>query len=95
MRRLPAFAALQLAGVLSREQCERVAASPPSISLPPSMWIGQHFWERAYFVSTVGRDEEVIDGYIRNRAKDARPVLPRAEGDAVPAAFLPAAVIRS
>ena len=28
---------------------------------------GQHFWARGYFVSTVGRDEEVIRNYIRHR----------------------------
>ena len=28
---------------------------------------GQHFWARGYFVSTVGRDEEVIRNYIRNQ----------------------------
>ena len=28
---------------------------------------GQHFWARGYFVSTVGRDEEVIRQYIQNQ----------------------------
>ena len=27
--------------------------------------MGQHFWARGYFVSTVGRDEAVIREYIR------------------------------
>jgi putative transposase len=30
-------------------------------------FVGQHFWARGYFVSTVGRDEEVIRRYIRNQ----------------------------
>src|SRR5271169_2277071 len=30
-------------------------------------FIGQHFWARGYFVSTVGRDETVIRDYIRNQ----------------------------
>lgn len=30
-------------------------------------FVGQHFWARGYFVSTVGRDEEVIKQYIRNQ----------------------------
>ncbi len=35
--------------------------------------VGQHFWARGYFVSTVGRNEEVIREYIRNQEKeDAR-----------------------
>ena len=34
---------------------------------------GQSFWARGYFVSTVGRDEEVIRNYIRHQEKeDAR-----------------------
>ncbi len=31
---------------------------------------GQHFWARGYFVSTVGRDEEVIREYIQNQEKE-------------------------
>ena len=30
-------------------------------------FVGQHFWARGYFVSTVGRDEEVIRQYIRHQ----------------------------
>jgi REP-associated tyrosine transposase len=36
-------------------------------------FVGQHFWARGYFVSTVGRDEATIREYIRNQEKeDAR-----------------------
>ena len=36
-------------------------------------FVGQHFWARGYFVSTVGRDEEVIRQYIRHQeAEDQR-----------------------
>lgn len=36
-------------------------------------FVGQHFWARGYFVSTVGRDEEVIRRYIRDQEnEDAR-----------------------
>ena len=31
---------------------------------------GQHFWARGYFVSTVGRDEQVIREYIQNQEKE-------------------------
>ena len=31
---------------------------------------GQHFWARGFFVSTVGRDEEVVRGYIRKQAEE-------------------------
>ena len=30
-------------------------------------FVGQHFWARGYFVSTVGRDETLIREYIRNQ----------------------------
>ncbi|KQZ79544.1 transposase [Rhodanobacter sp. Root561] len=33
-------------------------------------FVGQHFWARGYFVSTVGRDEQVIRAYIRNQEKE-------------------------
>ena len=36
-------------------------------------FVGQHFWARGYFVSTVGRDEAVIREYIKKQeAEDAR-----------------------
>jgi putative transposase len=33
-------------------------------------FVGQHFWARGYFVSTVGRDEQVIRNYIRHLEKE-------------------------
>jgi len=30
-------------------------------------FVGQHFWARGYFVSTVGRDETMIREYIRHQ----------------------------
>jgi putative transposase len=36
-------------------------------------FIGQSFWARGYYVSTVGRNEEVIKQYIREQeAEDKR-----------------------
>ena len=36
-------------------------------------FVGQHFWARGYFVSTLGRDEVVIKEYIRRQeAQDKR-----------------------
>jgi putative transposase len=37
-------------------------------------FVGQHFWARGYFVSTVGRDEEVIRAYIRHQEQEDRRV---------------------
>ena len=33
-------------------------------------FVGEHFWARGYYVSTVGRDEEVVRAYIQNQAKE-------------------------
>ena len=36
-------------------------------------FVGQHFWARGYFVSTVGRDEAMIRAYIQKQEReDAR-----------------------
>ena len=33
-------------------------------------FVGQHFWARGYFVSTVGRDETVIREYIKRQEEE-------------------------
>ena len=33
-------------------------------------FVGQHFWARAYWVSTVGRDESVIREYIQKQKEE-------------------------
>ena len=33
-------------------------------------FMGQHFWARGFFVSTVGRDEAVVREYIRNQEQE-------------------------
>ena len=35
-------------------------------------FIGQNFWARGYFVSTVGRDEETMKNYIRKQEEADR-----------------------
>ena len=35
-------------------------------------FVGQHFWARGYFVSTVGRDEGVIREYIRRQEAEGK-----------------------
>jgi len=37
-------------------------------------YVGQHFWARGYFVSTVGRDEQGIREYIRHQEAEDRRV---------------------
>jgi putative transposase len=33
-------------------------------------FVGQHFWARGYFVSTIGRDEKTIREYIRTQEQE-------------------------
>ena len=35
-------------------------------------FVGQHFWARGYFVSTLGRDERAIRAYIRAQEQEDR-----------------------
>ena len=37
-------------------------------------FVGQHFWARGYFASTVGRDEQVIRNYIRHQEAEDRRI---------------------
>jgi len=37
-------------------------------------YVGQPFWARGYFASTVGRDEQVIRNYIRHQDEEDRRV---------------------
>jgi putative transposase len=35
-------------------------------------FVGQHFWARGYYVSTVGRDEAMVRRYIQQEVEDQR-----------------------
>ena len=35
-------------------------------------FVGQHFWARGYWVSTVGKDEAAVRQYIQNQEKEDR-----------------------
>ena len=37
-------------------------------------YVGQNFWARGYFASTVGRDEQVIREYIRHQEAEDRRI---------------------
>jgi len=37
-------------------------------------FVGQHFWARRFFVSTVGRDERVIREYISKQEEEDKPL---------------------
>jgi putative transposase len=66
----PKYAVSQVVGYIKGKSAIHVA---PQYGESRRNFVGQHFWARGYFVSTVGRDEELIREYIRHQeAEDKR-----------------------
>ena len=63
----PKFAVSQLVGFIKGKSAIHLARV---YGERKRNFVGQHFWARGYFVSTVGRDEAVIRDYIRNQEKE-------------------------
>ena len=62
----PKYAVSQVVGFIKGKSAIHLARSYAERS---RNFVGQHFWARGYFVSTVGRDEGVIREYIRHQKK--------------------------
>ena len=60
----PKYAVSQVVGYIKGKSAIRLARV---YGERKQNYVGQHFWARGYFVSTVGRDEQVIREYIRNQ----------------------------
>jgi putative transposase len=66
----PKYAVSQVVGYIKGKSAIHIART---YSGRKRNFTGQHFWARGYYVSTVGRDEEVIRQYIVNQeAEDKR-----------------------
>lgn len=66
----PKYAVANVVGFIKRKSAIHIART---FMERKRNFVGQHFWARGYFVSTVGRDEAVIRRYIRNQeAEDKR-----------------------
>jgi len=63
----PKYAVSQVVGFIKGKSAIHLARSYGERS---RNFVGQHFWARGYFVSTVGRDEEVIREYIRHQEEE-------------------------
>lgn len=63
----PKYAVSQVVGFIKGKSAIHMARSYAERS---RNFVGQHFWARGYFVSTVGRDEEVIREYIRHQEEE-------------------------
>ncbi len=60
----PKYAVAQVAGYIKGKSAIHIARTFGKRS---RNFTGESFWARGYFVSTVGRDEEVIRNYIRKQ----------------------------
>ena len=60
----PKYAVSQVVGFIKGKSAIHLARTYGERS---RNFVGQNFWARGYFVSTVGRDEEVIREYIRHQ----------------------------
>ena len=66
----PKYAVLQVVGFIKGKSAIHLARV---YGEKKRSFVGQHFWARGYFVSTVGRDEELIREYIKKQeAEDTR-----------------------
>ena len=66
----PKYAVAQVVGYIKGKSAIHIART---IGGRTRNFVGESFWARGYFVSTVGRDEQVIREYIRRQeAEDQR-----------------------
>ena len=65
----PKFSVAQVIGYIKGKSAIHIARN---LSESRRNFVGQHFWARGYFVSTVGRDEKVIREYIRRQEAEDR-----------------------
>lgn len=65
----PKYAVAQVVGFIKGKSAIHIARRYAEVK---RNFVGQHFWARGYFVSTVGRDEEVIREYIRHQEQEDR-----------------------
>ena len=60
----PKYSVAQIMGYMKREEFDMDHAN---VERKMRNFLGHKFWARGYFVTTVGRDEEVIRAYVRNQ----------------------------
>ena len=63
----PKYAVAQVIGYIKGKSAIHIARTYMEVK---RNFVGQHFWARGYFVSTVGADEEVIRQYIRHQEEE-------------------------
>lgn len=63
------YSVIQLVGFIKGKSAITVARD---VQGRAKNFVGQSFWARGYYVSTVGRDEKIIREYIRNQEAEDR-----------------------
>jgi len=67
----PKYAVAQVVGYIKGKSAIHIARQ---FAGKTRNYVGQHFWARGYFASTVGRDEQVIRSYIRHQEAEDRRI---------------------
>lgn len=65
----PKYAVAQVVGFMKGKSAIHIART---YGERKRNFVGQHFWARGYYVTTVGRDEKAIREYIRNQEFEDR-----------------------
>ena len=65
----PKYAVAQVVGYIKGKSAIHIART---YGERKRNFVGQHFWARGYFVSTVGRDETTVRQYIRDQEREDR-----------------------
>ena len=65
----PKYAVAQVVGFIKGKSAIHIARTYGG---QRKNFVGQNFWARGYYVSTVGRDEEMVREYIRRQEEEDR-----------------------
>jgi len=65
----PKYAVAQVVGYVKGKSAIHIARTYGG---RPQNFVGEHFWARGYFVSTVGHNEEAVRRYIREQEAEDR-----------------------
>ena len=67
----PKYSVAQVIGYLKGKSAIHIARE---FAGRPRNFVGQYFWARGYFVSTVGRDERAVRTYIQEQEREDRRI---------------------
>ena len=65
----PQYSVAQVIGYIKGKSAIHIALE---FAGRPRNFVGQHFWARGYYVSTVGQDERVVREYIQQQEREDR-----------------------